>query len=251
MPRQCTFCANPARSREDIYPVWLLEKIGNVGPFLHKMVGVPDVEMDTPVRKAKVVCGGCNNGWMSNLEIETKPIMSPLIADLSISLSERDQNALARWTVKTAMMFDAASRRRSELCYAQVLCERLRTHKEVPRLTAIWLGRFFRHELFSRAGLGWFTINEVARAAHGCITTFIFGNLVIQSMTIHAGAEYTEENFPRIRAIDGLWSSTLVQIWPNTGIVNWPPAEFFVSRGSHSIGRLINRWLPMNKWLVR
>jgi len=250
MPRQCTFCPDQADSREDIYPVWLLEKIGNVGPFLHKMVGVPDTEIDTPIRKAKVVCANCNQGWMSSLESETKPIMSPLIADLSVSLSEHDQNALARWTAKTAMMFDAASRRRTELCYQRSSGERLRTHKEVPRLTAIWLGRFFRHELFTRAGRAWFTINEVPKAAHGCITTFIFGHLVIQSMTVNAGPEYTEENFPSIRAANGPWNTTLVQIWPNTGTVNWPPAQFFVSTGPHSIGRLINRWAPMNRWLI-
>jgi hypothetical protein len=251
MARQCTFCSNQARSREDVYPKWLLQKIGNVGPILHRMVGVPHTELSSPVIKAKVVCEQCNNGWMSDLENETKLIMSPLVADLAVTISEGEQKVLARWTVKTAMMLDAACRRGRELCHAQASRERLRTHKEVPRLTAIWLGRFFRHELFSRGGRGWFTINEIPKAAYACITTFIFGHLVIQSMTIHAGAEYTEENFPRIRASDGPWNATLVQIWPNTGAVNWPPAQFFVSRGSHSIGRLINRWLPMNRWLIQ
>lgn len=229
--------------------MWLREKIGNIGPFLHQMAGVPDTEINTPVRKAKVVCQDCNNGWMSDLENETKPILSPMVADLALHLTEHDQNVLTRWTVKTAMMLDASSRRKGESCHAQALRERLRTHKEVPRLTAIWLGRFFRHELYSRAGRGWFTVNEIPKAAHGCVTTFIFGYLVIQSMTIHAGAEYTEENFPRIRAAFGPWDRTLVQIWPNTGIVNWPPAEFFVSTGPNAIGRLVNRWFPLNRML--
>jgi hypothetical protein len=240
--RQCTFCPNQAKSREDIYPVWLQQKIGNVGPILHRIIRVPSAELHSPVVKAKTVCPDCNQGWMSTLEGETKPIISPVISDLSIALTSRDQNVLARWIVKTSMMLDSASRRGRESCYSRASRERLRTHNEVPRLTAIWLGRFFRHELFSRAAHVWFTINEIPKAAHGCVTTFILGYLVIQSVTIYAGPEYTEENFPRVKCAPGPWNETLVQIWPNSGVVNWPPPHFFVGAGSHAIGLFVNRW---------
>lgn len=242
MARQCTFCPNQAKSREDIYPVWLSESIGKVGPILHRIIRVPNAELQSPVVKAKTVCSDCNNGWMSNLEGETKRIMSPLISDLSVILSPHDQNVLARWTVKTSMMFDSASRRGRESCYSRASRERLRTHSEVPRLTAIWLGRFFRHELFSRAAHVWFTINEVPKAAQGCVTTLILGHLVIQTLTVYAGPEYTEQNFPHVRCAPGPWNETLVQIWPSQGMANWPPPHSFVGMGSHAIGAFVHRF---------
>ena len=50
----------------------------------------------------RAVCGQCNNGWMSRLEAETKPVLGQLIVGKKAWLTEDDQHIIARWSVKTA-----------------------------------------------------------------------------------------------------------------------------------------------------
>jgi hypothetical protein len=60
---------------------------------------------------AGTVCGACNNGWMSRLEGDAKPVLKPLIEDPhrleNLNLNQRA--LIARWTLKTAAMLNRAS----------------------------------------------------------------------------------------------------------------------------------------------
>ncbi len=62
-------------------------------------------EMDLTVRR---VCGGCNGGWMSELEGKAKPVLLPLLRgeNLPITLSAEEQDLLGVWVYKTALMVD-------------------------------------------------------------------------------------------------------------------------------------------------
>ncbi len=55
----------------------------------------------------KAPCRPCNNGWMSELEGATMPILGPLMHDAVKHVSEEDAaGACARgWVLKTAAMF--------------------------------------------------------------------------------------------------------------------------------------------------
>jgi hypothetical protein len=50
--------------------------------------------------------GGCNDGWMAQLEARLQPILAPLIAGENAELAMADQFAIARWALKTALIFD-------------------------------------------------------------------------------------------------------------------------------------------------
>jgi len=60
---------------------------------------------------AGTVCGVCDNGWMSHLERQAKPVLISLIEDpRRLEQLDIEQRALiAQWTLKTAAMLNRAS----------------------------------------------------------------------------------------------------------------------------------------------
>ncbi len=98
--RLCIFCAAPASSKEDAWPLWLLRKIGKDRPARI------DAERGTqPLRSWRVVdtgltvrfvCEPCNNGWMSELENRVKPIVLRLLDKASTNLTVEEQTTLCR-----------------------------------------------------------------------------------------------------------------------------------------------------------
>lgn len=55
---------------------------------------------------ARIVCGSCNNGWMSRLESVAKPFVGPLVQGKSVILEPFTQVLVATWAFKTALCFD-------------------------------------------------------------------------------------------------------------------------------------------------
>jgi hypothetical protein len=57
------------------------------------------------------VCEGCNNGWMNDLEKQTKELLKPLIQGTTnlLSLSDDERATLARWATKTGFVISHAS----------------------------------------------------------------------------------------------------------------------------------------------
>lgn len=83
MAALCIFCGRMANSKEDLWPRWLIKSV---------LLDRPSkIEMEFAIRPSKsftkkyvtsrCVCKTCNEGWMSNLETDTKPILEPLIFD--------------------------------------------------------------------------------------------------------------------------------------------------------------------------
>lgn len=109
-PRQktCLFCGTTLRSKksktggksdEHIVPGWLMDHLGIRNTIITPMLTESAARRVMHVRqhvvsafKAGTVCTGCNNGWMSRL-----------------SLTEREQFIVARWTLKTAAVLNRSS----------------------------------------------------------------------------------------------------------------------------------------------
>lgn len=116
--RLCIFCDQPVTkqsgSREDTVPKWLQKLLGiaaaTVSPTLTSSAGEQLAQRIHPVDQLLTggVCRDCNNGWMSQLESATQPILSALVRserDLK-TLNRAERQTLSRWTVKTALMLD-------------------------------------------------------------------------------------------------------------------------------------------------
>src|ERR1700677_4836142 len=116
--KECAFCPHTAKlSAEHIVSAWMDELF--VGPVKTKITDTAGFvrewkssELDW---KAKVVCGPCNNTWMSEIESKhAKPVMTPLIkGDSAFPIGSSEAHSLALFAFKTAVVLDHAHRRDS------------------------------------------------------------------------------------------------------------------------------------------
>ena len=125
--KRCLFCGRvlqPKRAKhsgktdEHIIAKWLMDYLG-----IRRLLITP-MRVETATRrvidgrrhhreslKAGAVCGRCNIGWMSSLEIEAKPLLTRLIENPHqlTELTGPERMTVARWTMKTAAAFNRAS----------------------------------------------------------------------------------------------------------------------------------------------
>jgi hypothetical protein len=117
--RTCIFCDSTGPlSNEDAWPVWLNKVLALSVPegatasvliettrgFSRELRGLPGIH---PAMTGSV-CEQCNVGWMSTLEHQVSPILTPLILGEKRQLSEADQELAATWAIKTAITLQRA-----------------------------------------------------------------------------------------------------------------------------------------------
>ncbi len=117
--RKCLFCANTADSHEHVLPQWLHRCISSrtkgkfpvrVGRYVEGQGYLDERKFISLNLKARIVCVGCNNGWMSKMESEVEKILKPLtgkqfpvLAHTHLEQLRGDSRSLARWMSKTAL----------------------------------------------------------------------------------------------------------------------------------------------------
>lgn len=106
--RYCIFCGATADSREHLLPEWLQQVFPSKElAIYHRTVGGEKKTWETKrfSQTAKVVCESCNHGWMSRLENEAKPILTPAIARVEpCAFDLRSQWIAAQWAAKTCFV---------------------------------------------------------------------------------------------------------------------------------------------------
>jgi hypothetical protein len=119
--RKCIFCGELLtgnREKEHVIPQWLLDHLGIRDTELFLAVAKSEDDSITESRRHVAdefvegrVCGGCNSGWMSRLENESKSLLISLIDGhsslLRIKIEERI--LVARWAAKTAYALSHAT----------------------------------------------------------------------------------------------------------------------------------------------
>ncbi len=241
MSRKCLFCDNDARSREHVWPQWVLDKLppqkitGFIGS--HKNI-VFNREW-----KTRCVCKSCNEGWMSDLETEASRIMGALIDDHSRFFSADDQVLISTWACKTAMVVDSVTAGKKRFLFFRDN-ERLdmRFHRAIPRGTTVWVGRYLSSGLGADSGACYYRLPDCLHAYTGFLSTVVMGSLAVQTLTMRAPAEY------RYRAISltpapGPWNEIVSVIWPiKNASVYWPPILGFDDSVFSTIKGLHARW---------
>jgi hypothetical protein len=238
--RQCLFCPNPADSKEHLWPDWILQSLKHRVPIRQNIGKSPAKDFSGPVR-IKCVCRKCNSGWMSQLEGRAKPIIGALMHDVSFTLDRTQQETVSAWVVKTAMILEATDMRTRTPCYTQHECEQLRLHSSIPTRSMGWLGRFSASGLLATGTDIWLDIGEVPKAARGCVTTIVVGHLALQVLTAHIPQQYDGRAFD-ITCIGNSWEDLLVDIWPTSLRVTWPPKLSFTNGGPRPVISLRDRW---------
>lgn len=144
-PRSCVFCGARPVTREALIPKWLRKLLKErTGAAFDRTPGRKPWVMSLLTTVRRQVCAACNNGWMSELENEAKPVLTPMLLDETSVLSPRQQVTLAKWAMKFVMVASAGTDTFPTESY-----ERFRNHRLPLRGTAIWTAYYAggRHAL--------------------------------------------------------------------------------------------------------
>ncbi len=91
MTKTCIYCGSKAGSKEHVFPKWLRDDYEGFGTleYHEHMDAVPRIKRN--VRKLNIVVDSvckteCNNGWMSVLQNDTKPLLKSLLDNPTTTL---------------------------------------------------------------------------------------------------------------------------------------------------------------------
>ncbi len=243
---QCLFCDSRANSREDVMPVWIQRKRqGARAISLDGFSGQRPIIKQGLKRTFKIscVCVGCNSGWMSRLETETKPILAPLMDDLSLPLNGRHQFTLAKWAMKTSMTGETLGNRKERTqFYTREQAIEFKNSWKFPGHTLVSMGRYTgKYELGFFCVEAWDKLPTDPTAIKAYITTILTGKVVFQVISIQVPGDHSNRPI-NLRTRRGNWDKLLVNLDPfSCYTLTWPPLLSFSDLGSFSLLSLIER----------
>jgi hypothetical protein len=143
----CAFCERDrVLTREHLWADWLREMAPDNTAGPHVMADGDDVQRVWDAQMfshtVRCVCADCNNGWMSELEDEVKPVLTPLLKNHRTTLSREDQLLLATWAMKTGLVHQGRDRvTRMPAEHFRYLYEHRRPPRDVVVTMAAYAGR--------------------------------------------------------------------------------------------------------------
>ena len=245
--RHCMFCEGPVSTREDAWPLWLLRKVGADRPGeisgQRGGAGLRTWRVAKSSFRVRFVCRACNNGWMSDLESRSKPVIEPVLGDVVQVLNAKDQRTLAVWAVKTAMVYEAL-RLNQPWVFTQGERELLRESWLLPPRTKVWIAKCVNlpgpccaaSDLFSKR-----PASSDQERAH--VTTMAFGPLAIQVVNFRLPYVIPDSTDITADLRPGPWRLTAAQVWPSLWpLMPWPPPIGLMGQTGFDV--FCERWEP-------
>lgn len=241
------FCGDRAGSKEHVWPEWLL-KMTSVGPV------VVDAERGGEKLKSwkqldhkvttKHVCGSCNNGWMSQLENRTKPVVTRLMEDTAGPITPSEQRTIAAWMLKTAMVFEALRVSGSPWFYTFEERARMRNTRGLPSRTRVWIAKCVDLPGAYCTGSDLSETNGVtSNEARAYLTTMGIGNLALQALTLRLPEDVPDSTRITTGVRSGPWNECTISVWPEAQVdPRWPPRLGF--RGEQGLAAFSARFRP-------
>jgi hypothetical protein len=169
-------------------------------------------------RQARVVCASCNSGWMSDLETRVSPLLVPDRLDGRL-LSHDEQELLATWAMKTALVLNAAETPDRRVIPPKV-ARRFGRDRHIPTPTEVWITSYTGAD-DERPALAYLGIDLDDRQDHHrgwrdlAVTTFLVGPFVFQIFYVlrTLGITGLERTFPPGTHISRLWPIGEPVIW--------------------------------------
>lgn len=218
--RRCVFCgARRALTIEHAWPEWIVERWGR-GDYhhVHRTEAGAFREYSAPNLAVRVrrVCKVCNHGWMSDLENKSKRLLIWLMELRSLHLSTEDQNLVALWATKTAMMLGFTHPTRRSIADADY--HHLYEHQQPPPFTHVWIARYGGSEpdpFYRHHGLQF--DSPSGRRGTGYGATMCLEHLVLRVFGHDLGEELELAHHPQVARAQRV-------IRPATGGCSWPPS---------------------------
>lgn len=222
------FCGGTASTLEDVWPKWLMTRFPGTGTARmdadlggRHLGNWPTAKPRLQVRR---LCHSCNNGWMSRLEGETKPLVQSILDDKLSTLEASTQTKLSQWAAKTAMVLEAIDSHRNWF-YSADERQRMCAVRELPQRTSVWIAKCVdQPNVYSAAKDLWTeSSHEGIRAL---ATTMAFGSLALQVVTIRTPSAFPAHVSVTYDVREGPWAQVLVQVWPPSQEARvWPPSH--------------------------
>jgi hypothetical protein len=91
-------------------------------------------------RGLRVVCRGCNSGWMSQIQNNAKPALLPLLQGRRYIPNREQQRRIAAWAVMFTMVFEFADKLTIAVDGTQR--EHFKRHMRPPKNWMVWVASF-------------------------------------------------------------------------------------------------------------
>ncbi len=222
--KSCAFCYTGRQlTDEHVWPQWLSLAIAETfrtdpGRRSFVMHGQNTRKARRVIEVVAPICHDCNTRWMSTLETDAKSLVTDLATGKPRELDAADQQLLATWAVKTALMFDLSS---GPEAVVPLGAYRHFAMKRRP-LDGMWV--IVGACVPTRPATGqrqpiWIDIPETEHPnvvaltlTAGCLMLQVIAHFVV-SGTFHDNREHS-------RATERIWP-------PAKPKISWPPEEWF------------------------
>jgi hypothetical protein len=244
--RTCLFCEQGVSSKEDAWPIWLMNRfpVPKTARMFAERGGrqLPSWQLAEPRLIVRWLCRACNNGWMSDLEGETKPIVESILDEKLNAIDASAQTTLAHWAVKTAMVLEAFGPYPEQWFYTALEREQMRQTRAIPRHTSVWIAK-----CVNQPNIGSEAKNLLTGAqddgVRGIAVSMAFGSLALQVVTVKIPAVLSESSTVTYEVSKEPWDDALVRVWPTSLEAKaWPPA--YGLDGDHGLHALTERFSP-------
>jgi hypothetical protein len=207
---------------------------------------------DPHSRRIKCVCRTCNNGWMSALQEDAKPILIPLLKGTNTTLHRRAQTTLASWIAMTVMVAEHVDK--DKIAIGTDERSWFRNNRRAPGHWRIWIGRHSRDRrgMVTHNVMSFVSKEEFERAPHrptGEANTQTTTICLGEHLLVHVMSSLVAYDIIRMWKLPPMVAPYLAQIWPvRIGLVRWPPPLALTDAG---ISLLSNEFFNRATWLAR
>jgi hypothetical protein len=227
----CVFCQQDIAASdppEHIFPKWLRNFRPKGMTLAHepgievrgscvKKIGEHTFRAKGPESTTGRVCGKCNGSWMSDLEAQASPLLSPLIEGKEAHLTVADQIFISKWITKTMLMCQFLNTNDETIPNSEY--SDFHDRRSASEFSEIFIG-CYRGNRFGFIGFTqWLEPVTPPRTdlPEGLRAIMVFGCLVVEVAISLFDERLLGARFPR------MVGDTLIEIWPPTVDRNWPP----------------------------
>lgn len=220
----CPFCDVSGKlTAEHVLGDWLSRMGLDLGPVAHgagPLNGIgQELGVRPPFRQTVRVCGECNNGWMSRLEVVAQRALTPFILGEPGEIVAADTGAVAAWVQKTAltaMLVSSETERDSGYGLPASEYRGLWTLRDEARplpASQFWIGRYVG---WSRLASTWVTpLAVIVEGLPEADRPQAYGLTVVLGQLVVHGVRFTTPSLQ----VELSTRQELPQLWPMTGPV--------------------------------
>jgi hypothetical protein len=149
MARACVFCGGSPVNQEHALPRWASKLFTDEVVDFARTIQYRDAEPEVRPWRSRPFsatvggpCVGCNGGWMSDLEQQVAPILTPLIRGGEATLDLPTQHLVATWAIKTMLMLRLVTADKDDAELDNGMYRWLREHVAPPPAEQVWAAAY-------------------------------------------------------------------------------------------------------------